>query len=303
MGGGGGPCHSLVIAACGGDDDPTAVPAPTAVKIGTVSVVHQWVSCGEPGGFSAVVQPWEALTGGEVDDLGTRDLLAILTTRVQGGDPPDIGVLAAPGTMQKFARDGELVALDSFLDMNTIRTEYSPAWIDLCTVDGKLYCLVWKASNKSTVWHNPKTFAALGIGTPTTWDELIAASNTLAGAGISPWSVGVESGGASGWPGTDWIGQLVPLEAKTDSLKPKMTPFEVKLDEIVDAVNNSKKKDNNDETETGTRVADPLLVVDLRHLYNGKAPESWAGSSVEVTVEDDDERPRERRARALSAQH
>ena len=191
---------AVIVAACGGNGDD---------KIGSVSVIHQWVSGGEPASFSAVVQPWETLTGGSIDDTGTRDLLAIVTTRVRGGNPPDIAALAAPGTMQKFAKDGELVALDSFLDMNKIRGEYSQAWIDLCTVDGKLYCIAWKASNKSTIWYNPKTFQANGIAVPTTWDEILAASVKLGSAGVSPWSIGLESGGASGWPGTDWIGQIV----------------------------------------------------------------------------------------------
>ncbi|MFQ6028720.1 MAG: ABC transporter substrate-binding protein, partial [Dehalococcoidia bacterium] len=203
-------CLSLILLlgigftlACGG----------AAEETGRVNVVHQWVSGGEPESFSAVVAPWEELTGNQLDDLGTRDLLAIVTTRVEGGNPPDIGVLAAPGTMQKFASDGKLVALDSFLDMDRVQAEYSQAWIDLCTVDGKLYCIVYKAANKSTVWYNPATFANVGAAVPGTWDELIAVSNQLAGANVSPWSVGMESGGASGWPGTDWIAQIVLSES------------------------------------------------------------------------------------------
>ncbi|MBC8279698.1 MAG: carbohydrate ABC transporter substrate-binding protein, partial [Chloroflexi bacterium] len=140
-------------------------------------------------------------------------MLAILTARVAGGNPPDIAALAAPGSVESFAKSGDLVALDPFLDMSKIRDEYSQAWIDLCTVDGKLYCVAFKASNKSTVWYNPKTFAEHGWVVPTTWDELMALSDDMKAAGLSPWSVGVESGGASGWPGTDWIGQIVLSES------------------------------------------------------------------------------------------
>ena len=105
------------------------------------------------------------------------------------------------------------MALDSFLDMNKFRKEYSQAWIDLCTVDGKLYCIVYKASNKATVWYNPKALAANGWSVPTTWDQMISLSNQIVAAGKNPWSVGVESGGASGWPGTDWIGSIVLAES------------------------------------------------------------------------------------------
>jgi alpha-glucoside transport system substrate-binding protein len=105
------------------------------------------------------------------------------------------------------------VALDSFLNMDTIRNEYSQAWIDLCTVNGKLYCIVYKAANKSTVWYDPKTFTEAGLDPPGTWEEMITVSDQLLQSGISPWSIGVESGGSSGWPGTDWIGQIVLSES------------------------------------------------------------------------------------------
>ena len=195
----------VILAACGGGEAEDG--------IGNVNVIHQWVSGGEPESFRSVVAPWEELKGGRVDDLGTRDIVAIVTARVEGGNPPDMGVLAAPGTMQKFAREGKLVALDTFLDMPRIRNEYSQAWVDLCTVDDKLYCIVYKAANKSTVWYDPGTFAEVGAEVPTTWDEMIALSDQLVSDGIHPWSIGVESGGASGWPGTDWIAQIVLSES------------------------------------------------------------------------------------------
>jgi len=204
---------TLVLAACGGGE-ATPTPGP---GIGTVSVIHQWVSGGEPESFRVVVSPWEDLTGGKVDDVGTRDILDVLTIRVAGGNPPDIAVLSTPGTMQEFARDGKLVALDSFLDMDKIRNEYSQAWIDISTVDGKLYGIPSKAANKSTVWYNPKVFDANGLQVPETWNEMIALSDQLVAAGLSPWSIGVESGGTSGWPGTDWIGQLLLSEHGPES--------------------------------------------------------------------------------------
>ena len=199
---------TVVLPACGGEAEPTPSPS-----IGTVSVIHQWVSGGEPESFRAVVSLWENLTGGKVVDVGTRDILDILTIRVAGGNPPDMAVLAAPGTMEEFARDGKLVALDSFLDMDKIKNEYSQTWIDMCTVEGKLYAIPYKAANKATVWYNPKVFQANGLEVPETWEEMIALSDQLVASGLSPWSIGVESGGTSGWPGTDWIGQILLSES------------------------------------------------------------------------------------------
>ena len=194
--------------ACGGDEGEEA-----AGTLGTASVIHQWTGEVEAASFKAMVAPWEQLTGGAVDDQATRDITAIVTTRVEGGNPPDIAVLSQPGLMQRFAKDGKLVALDSFLDMNRIRNDYSQAWIDLCTVDGKLYCTMLKVDHKAIVWYNPKQFSANGWRVPSTWDEMIALSDQIVAAGKNPWSMGVESGGASGWPGTDWVASILLAES------------------------------------------------------------------------------------------
>jgi alpha-glucoside transport system substrate-binding protein len=37
----------------------------------------------------------------------------------------------------------------------------------------------------------------------------MALSQKIAGTGVTPWSIGLESGAASGWPGTDWIEDFV----------------------------------------------------------------------------------------------
>jgi alpha-glucoside transport system substrate-binding protein len=204
---------TVILTACGGGEEATPTPTP---DIGAVSVIHEWVSGGEPESFRAVVSPWEELNGGKVNEYGTRDIDEILSLRVAGGNPPDIAVLAAPGMVWEFAKDGELVALDSFLDMDKIRNDYSQGWIDLCTVEGNLYAIPYKAANKATVWYNPNVFEANSLKVPETWDGMIALSDQLVAVGLSPWSIGVESGGTSGWPGTDWIGQILLSESGSD---------------------------------------------------------------------------------------
>jgi ABC-type glycerol-3-phosphate transport system substrate-binding protein len=85
-------------------------------KIGTVEVLGVWGG-DELASFEAMVAPWEQETGGNMEFTGTRDLIAILTTRVTAGNPPDVAILPNPGQMIELVSDGELVALDSFLNM------------------------------------------------------------------------------------------------------------------------------------------------------------------------------------------
>jgi len=183
-----------------------------AEEVGTVEVLGVW-GADELASFEAMVAPWEEDTDGTMEFTGTRDLIAILTTRVQAGNPPDIAILPNPGQMAELAKDGELVALDSFLDMDKIEDEYAQGWIDLGTVDSKLYGIFMKASSKGTVWYNPKTFTANGWEVPTTWTKMIALSDQIVAEGKNPWSVAIESGEASGWPATDWIGEILLHES------------------------------------------------------------------------------------------
>jgi alpha-glucoside transport system substrate-binding protein len=177
---------------------------------GPVEVLGVWGST-ELDSFQKMVAPWEQQTGGKMNFTGTRDLTAILTTRIQAGNPPDVAVLPNPGLMKQYANAGNLKPLDAMLDMAAITQQYPKAWIDLGTLNGNLYAIFIKAANKSMVWYSPKTFAANNWQIPATWDDMISLSDQIVAAGGTPqypWAMGVESGAATGWAGTDWIAQI-----------------------------------------------------------------------------------------------
>ncbi len=187
-----------ILAACG----PSSNANPTSV-----SLLSVWTG-EEQASFKAVVAPFTQETGIKVNITATRDLNATLTTLIQGQNPPDIAILPNPGKMQQLASQGNLISLDNFLDVNTIQSQYAKGWIDLGSYNTKLYALFYKAANKGTVWYNPAQFQTDGYQVPTTWDQLISLSNTIAGKGKFPWAMGVSSGSASGWPGADWIAEI-----------------------------------------------------------------------------------------------
>jgi len=170
----------------------------------TVSVMAVW------GGqelevFREMIKPFEEETGYTVEYEGTRDLDAVLTTRVEAGNPPDIAGLPGPGKMAEFARGGQLIDLSKVLDMESMKSEYGESWISLGTVDEQYVGLFTKAAIKGLIWYSPNQKEELGYSIPETWDEMMAVSKDVAEQGIKPWSIGLESGSASGWVGTDWL--------------------------------------------------------------------------------------------------
>lgn len=73
------------------------------------------------------------------------------------------------------------------------------------------YALPYKQEVKSLVWYSPDNFAEKGYTVPATWEDLIALQEKIKADGGTPWCVGIESGGATGWPATDWVENILLL--------------------------------------------------------------------------------------------
>jgi len=218
----------LVVGACTSGGAATSAPAATAAPTtgtesaaptegggqigGSVSVIGTWGGA-EQDAFLAMVKPFEDATGIKVEYTGTRDLNAVLTTGVASGILPDLAGLPGPGQMREFATRGALKPLDDVLDIEAYKSETSPGFVDLGTVDGKVAGVFIKAAVKGLIWYNPKVYTG---GVPTSWDDLGTKAGAAATGDTKPWCVGLESGAASGWPGTDWIEDLVIRQSGPD---------------------------------------------------------------------------------------
>jgi alpha-glucoside transport system substrate-binding protein len=157
--------------------------------------------------FLTIMAPFEEAVGTTVDYEGTRDLGAVLQTRVDGGNPPDLVSTPAIGQIADLARSGEAVDLGTFLDVEQLRADYTQGLLDSATADGKLFGIYDAINVGSLIWHNPKTYD--GPTAPATWDELAAWATAKAATGETPWCIGLESGAASGWPGANLINDIL----------------------------------------------------------------------------------------------
>lgn len=187
--------------------------APTTGKIGgTVSVVGSW-SGSEQDAFLAMIRPFEQETGVTVEYKGTRDLNGYLWQSIAENDMPDVAGLPGPGQMAEFARHGSLKDLSSVIDVSGYKHDTVPTFIDLGTVDGKLVGVFIKATLKGLIWFNPHNWT---VSTPNNWVELVAAGNIARRGDSKTWCVGLGSEATSGWPGTDWIEDIVLRQSGPD---------------------------------------------------------------------------------------
>jgi len=196
---------ALVFAACSSNSSGSAK---------SVTVIGTWGG-DEEKAFKAMVAPWEKETGNTVKYTGTRDINQVLTTGVASGVLPDLAGLPGPGQMAQYAKDGALKPLDDVLDIAKYKEETAPALVALGQVDGKTVGVFIKAAVKGLIWYSPKLhdYAA---SPPATWDDLTSQAAANKGNAEATWCVGLESGAASGWPGTDWIEDIVLRSAGPD---------------------------------------------------------------------------------------
>lgn len=165
---------------------------------GSLSIVGIWTGP-EQKRFQAVLDGFEKLYPNVSVKYtsGGDNTPTILSTAIQGGNPPDLASIAQPGLMRDFANQGALKSIN--FARATVARNYTGSWLTLGTVKGKLYGLFFKGANKSTVWYSTSAFKQAGIKAPATWPQLLTAANTLRASGTPAFSIG----GADGWTLTD----------------------------------------------------------------------------------------------------
>jgi alpha-glucoside transport system substrate-binding protein len=217
-----------VAAGCGGDDGDGDGAAPAeetggeAVS-GEVAVMAVWTGP-EQESFQAVLDGFtEANPDVTVNYTSAGDQLPTqLSTAVEGGNPPDIAVLPQPGLVRDFAGKDALQPLDFARD--AVQENLGEDAVELGSVDGNFYGFLFKAANKSTVWYNVAAFEDAGVEPPETFDDLLAAAETINASGIPAFSVGA----ADGWTLTDLFENIYLRQAgpeKYDQLAAHEIPW------------------------------------------------------------------------------
>jgi alpha-glucoside transport system substrate-binding protein len=165
---------------------------------GKVSMIGIWTAT-EQKSIQAVIAGFQKKFPGVTVSYTSagNDTPTVLKTRLAGGKPPDVAAVGQPALVREFAGKGQLKPLT--FAQSTIRANYGKNGVTLGTVNGKLYGLLFKASNKSTVWYSVKAFKDAGVTPPKTWPQLLTAAKTIRGSGLPAFAIG----GAEGWTLTD----------------------------------------------------------------------------------------------------
>ena len=191
----------------------------------------------------SILEYFREATGADVKYSSSENYEQQVVIDTEAGSPANISVLPQPGLLADLAAKGRLVPLAD-ADATFIKDNYGAgdSWVGLGTYkdkDGgaKFFAFPFKADLKSLVWYSPENFADAGYEIPKTMEELIALSDKIVADGGKPWCIGLGSGGATGWPATDWVEDLM-LRTQSPDVYDKWVSNEIKFDssEVVDAI-------------------------------------------------------------------
>ena len=203
----------LALAGCGGNNGGggSSTTSANSNVSGNVSVVGVWTG-DEQKSFQAVIDKFnESYPNVKVKYTSAGDNVpTVVSTAVQGGNPPDIATIAQPGLIREFQQKGALKPIDYV--RSTLEANYPPDLVRLGEINGKLYTFVFKGANKSTVWYNVSAFRNAGVSAPSTWDDFLRDGGTLKASGVPAYAIG----GSDGWPLTDLFENIYLRQAGPD---------------------------------------------------------------------------------------
>lgn len=180
----------------------------------TVTVFGPWLGPDKEL-VESVTAYFEAATGINVEYSGSDSFELQIVIDTEAGSPPNIAVFPQPGLAADLAGRGLLADLGEDT-ADWIRDNYAAgqSWVDLGSYPGpdgdtSLYGFFYKVDVKSLVWYIPENFEDAGYEVPESMEDLKALTDQMVADGETPWCIGIGSGGATGWPATDWVEDLM----------------------------------------------------------------------------------------------
>ncbi len=222
----------------------------------------------------SVLDYFSEATGVTINYSSSENYEQQIVIDTQAGSPPNIAILPQPGLIQDLASKGLLTPLGEET-ATWVKDNYGAgqSWVDLGTYKGKdgqpgFYAFPYKADLKSLVWYVPENFEEAGYEVPKTWEDLQALTDQIVADGGVPWCIGLGSGGATGWPATDWVEDIM-LRTQAPDVYDKWTKNEIPFTDpaVVGALDIFAKIATNDKYVDGGRAA--VSATDFRDSPKG----------------------------------
>ncbi len=201
-----GGCTAVAPAATNAGGGAAAAGSSEPVKL---SVIHYFSDTLGKEAMGKIFEGFNAANPGieAVDNsAGHEDFKTQILVTLAGDNPPDVFSYWAGARTQFVTDGGRLAPIDDFWKANDLDNVIPAGIADgASTYNGSKY-LIPMGYHYVGMFYNPKVMADAGITTmPTTWDELMAAAETLKAAGVKPFALG----SMNRWPAQFWFDYLM----------------------------------------------------------------------------------------------
>lgn len=189
--------------ACGDDDDDDDGGSATATSSGgalsgDLEVFSWWTTGGEAAGKEALfdLYPTECSPDVNIIDAtvaggGGAQARQVLTTRMQGGDPPgSFQVHMGHELIDTWVTSDYMQPLDDLFEQEGFNDAFPQGVLDIVSYEGHPYSVPVNIHRANVLWYNKTVFEDNNIDPPESFDDFFAAADTLQAAGITPLALG-----------------------------------------------------------------------------------------------------------------
>ena len=140
---------------------------------------------------------------------GDGNFTTNIATKIQGNDLPDIGMFPQPGLLDAAIQSGKVATVGAATEAS-VKKNFSTDWQGYVSSKGKMYATPLDANVKGYIWYTPADFKKWGISVPASYSDLVSDIGKIESTtGAAPFCAGFNSGTASGWPGADFLAEVV----------------------------------------------------------------------------------------------
>lgn len=207
----------IALAACGGNESDSETGGSSASENGEASgenastaeekvidFMHLW-----PEGSSkqhhmiveSIIEEYESDNEGitvEVEILGNEQYKEKIKVLSTSNELPDVGMTWAAGYLDPYVEGNMFASLDDVVE-GPLNDQFVSGTVEAYQKEGTTYGLPLEL-NITPIYYNTAIFEEHGIEEPETYEELKAAIQTLAEAGVTP----VALGNKDRWTGSMW---------------------------------------------------------------------------------------------------
>lgn len=205
---------ALLLAACAGEsEDPLAEldddgepgaadevdpEDPETIPEDAVEIFSWWTGAGEEAGLLALIElfqerhpEYEVVNSAVAGGAGV-DARAVLTSRMQAGDPPStFQIHAGRALLDTWVAADAMEPLNFLYDEEGWWDVFPETLIELTSdAEGNIYSVPVNVHRSNVLFSNTGVFEEHGLEPPTTFDEFFSVAEELEAAGVTPLALG-----------------------------------------------------------------------------------------------------------------